>query len=49
MIVATRNKLRTLAGRPLRVDTGDVELDAELAGIRQIITGYEQRTLYRIG
>jgi predicted polyphosphate/ATP-dependent NAD kinase len=49
MIVATRNKLRTLEGRPLRVDTGDVELDAELAGIRQIITGYEQRTLYRIG
>jgi predicted polyphosphate/ATP-dependent NAD kinase len=49
MIVATRNKLRTLAGRPLRVDTGDAELDAELAGIRQIITGYEQRTLYRIG
>ena len=49
MIVATRNKLRSLQGRPLRVDTGDVELDAELAGIRQIITGYEQRTLYRIG
>jgi predicted polyphosphate/ATP-dependent NAD kinase len=49
MIVATRNKLRSLEGRPLRVDTGDVELDAELAGIRQIITGYEQRTLYRIG
>ena len=41
MIVATRNKLRSLEGRPLRVDTGDVELDAELAGIRQIITGYE--------
>jgi len=49
MIVATRNKLRSLEGRPLRVDTGDVELDAELAGIRQIVTGYEQRTLYRIG
>lgn len=48
VIVATRNKLRSLEGRPLRVDTGDTELDAELAGMKQIITGYEQRTLYRI-
>ena len=48
VIVATRNKLRSLEGRPLRVDTGDAELDAELAGMKQIITGYEQRTLYRI-
>jgi predicted polyphosphate/ATP-dependent NAD kinase len=49
IIVATRNKLRSLQGRPLRVDTGDSELDAELAGMKRIITGYEQRTLYRIG
>jgi len=48
VIVATRNKLRSLDGRSLRVDTGDTELDAELAGMKQIITGYEQRTLYRI-
>ena len=49
IIVATRNKLHSLEGRPLRADTGDIELDAELAGMKQIITGYEQRTLYRIG
>jgi predicted polyphosphate/ATP-dependent NAD kinase len=49
VIVATRNKLRSLEGRPLRVDTGDTGLDAELAGMKQVITGYEQRTLYRIG
>ena len=49
MIVATRAKLRSLQGRPLRVDTGDSVLDAELAGMKQVITGYEQRTLYRIG
>lgn len=48
IIVATRDKLRSLEGRPLRVDTGDTELDAELVGMKQIITGYEQRTLYRI-
>ena len=49
IIVATRNKLRSLQGRALRVDTGDRDLDQELAGMKQIITGYEQRTLYRIG
>lgn len=49
IIVATRKKLRSLQGRPLRVDTGDNRLDSELAGMKQIITGYEQRTLYRIG
>ncbi|NNJ96481.1 MAG: ATP-NAD kinase family protein [Gammaproteobacteria bacterium] len=49
IIVATRNKLRSLHGRALRVDTGDSDLDLELAGMKQIITGYEQRTLYRIG
>ena len=48
LIVATRNKLRSLEGRPLRVDTGDTELDAELSGMKQIITGYEQRTLYKL-
>ena len=49
IIVATRNKLRSLQGRPLRVDTGDSELDAELVGMKQILSGYEQHTLYRIG
>ncbi|UCB55641.1 MAG: ATP-NAD kinase family protein [Thiotrichales bacterium] len=48
IIVATRNKLRSLDGRPLRVDTGDVELDTALRGMKQIITGYDQRTLYKI-
>ncbi len=48
VIVATRKKLRSLNGRPLRVDTGDAELDAELSGMKHINTGYEQRTLYEI-
>ena len=48
VIVATRNKLRSLQGKPMRVDTGDMDLDAELAGIKQVVTGYEQRTLYRM-
>lgn len=48
VIIATREKLRSLQGRPLRVDTGDSVLDEELAGLAQVVTGYEQRTLYKI-
>jgi predicted polyphosphate/ATP-dependent NAD kinase len=49
LIVASNEKLRTLAGRSLIVDSGDVELDARLAGLVQVITGYQQRTLYKMG
>ncbi len=49
LIVASNEKLRSLEGRPLIVDSGDVALDAELAGSVQVISGYDQRTLYRLG
>jgi predicted polyphosphate/ATP-dependent NAD kinase len=49
VIIATREKLRSLQGRPLRLDTGDSALDQELAGMTQVVTGFEQRTLYRLG
>ncbi|MDH5387743.1 MAG: ATP-NAD kinase family protein [Gammaproteobacteria bacterium] len=48
IVVATNEKLRSLQGRPLLLDTGSPQLDKELAGIRQIVTGFEQRTLYKI-
>lgn len=48
MIIATNEKLRSLDGRPMRMDTGDAALDASWAGGVQVITGYEQRTFYRI-
>ena len=48
-IVATRTKLAGLGGRALGVDTGDPELDAELAGLWPIVTGYEEEVLYRVG
>jgi predicted polyphosphate/ATP-dependent NAD kinase len=47
-IVATERKLTALGGRPLRVDTGDAELDAALSGYRRIITGYRRETVYRV-
>ncbi len=48
MIVATPNKLATLRGRPLRVDSGDHGLDEELKGYFKLHTGYGRRTIYKI-
>ena len=48
IIVATNEKLHSLQGRPLLVDTGDVQLDARLRGVKQIVTGFDQRTLYKV-
>lgn len=48
IIIATRNKLRELEGRPLLVDTGDPELDRELCGLIPVLTGYEDEVLYRV-
>ena len=45
-IAATKQKLQQLDGRPLRSDTGDEELDSELAGIIAVITGYDDRVFY---
>jgi predicted polyphosphate/ATP-dependent NAD kinase len=49
LIVASNEKLRSLEGRPLLIDSGDPALDAELAGMVQVISGYQQRTLYKSG
>jgi predicted polyphosphate/ATP-dependent NAD kinase len=48
IVVATQAKLISLEGAPLRVDTGDEELDAELAGWIRVVTGHGQRTMSRI-
>ena len=48
VVVATPAKLAGLRGRPLLVDTGDAELDGELAGHLTVITGPSDRTVYRV-
>ena len=48
VVVATPAKLAGLRGRPLLVDTGDAGLDAELAGHLTVITGPDDRTVYRV-
>lgn len=48
VVVAAKSKITTLEGRPLLVDTNDPGLDAELTGYREVITGYDDRILYRV-
>jgi predicted polyphosphate/ATP-dependent NAD kinase len=48
-VVASRTKLLSLEGRPLRVDTGDAALDRRLAGLVEVTTGYDDAIFYRIG
>ena len=48
LVVAAKSKIAALEGRPLLVDTNDPELDRELSGWRPVITGYEDRIMYRV-
>jgi predicted polyphosphate/ATP-dependent NAD kinase len=48
IIIASNEKLRSLQKRPMISDTGDVELDNRLAGLYAVITGYQQKTLYKL-
>jgi predicted polyphosphate/ATP-dependent NAD kinase len=48
VVVATRAKIKALEGRPLLLDTGDAGLDQSLAGLWEILCGYDDRLLYRV-
>ncbi len=48
IIIATNEKLRSLDKRPMISDTGDIALDKQLAGLYSVVTGYQQKTLYRL-
>lgn len=48
-VIATKEKLEQLQGRPLLADTGDTALDHELAGLINILTGYNDYVMYRLG
>ena len=47
-VICTPGKLHALAGRPMLVDSGDLELDTRLNGQISITTGYRERAVYRI-
>lgn len=46
LLVATKSKLQSLNGRPLISDSGDMTVDADLAGLMPVITGYKDQVLY---
>ena len=48
VIVATAEKLSSLRGRPLLVDTGDPDTDAWLSGYYRVVTGYREVTVYGV-
>lgn len=48
-LLATKGKIQQLAGRPLISDSGDPQLDIELAGMLKILVGYNDYVMYRLG
>jgi predicted polyphosphate/ATP-dependent NAD kinase len=48
IIVATKQKIHSFNGRPLLVDTGDMNIDKQLCGYARIITGYREEIVYKI-
>ncbi len=48
IVVATPEKINSLRGRPLLVDTGDRAVDRMLSGYMRVITGYKEETIYKI-
>ena len=47
-IISTPSKIFALQGKPLVVDTGDVHIDAELAGMHRVITGASETMIYPV-
>jgi len=48
VIISTPKKIQSLEKRPIRVDTGDAVLNKSLMGVVPVITGYDEKILYRI-
>lgn len=48
-IIATKEKIQSLQGRPLLVDSNDPELDKSFSGYQSVLVGYDEFILYPIG
>lgn len=49
IVIATKTKLNHLAGRPLIIDSDSIAINQEFSGVYSIITGYDDRVLYKAG
>ena len=49
LVIATENKILSLSGRPLLVDTGDEVTNELFSGFIKVITGYRMSTMARVG
>ncbi len=47
-MVATRQKIAALGGRPLLVDTGSEETNDMLTGYMRVVTGYDEEIAVRV-
>ena len=48
IVVSTTEKIHSLRGRPLWVDSGDPEVDGMLGGYVRVVTGYNERIIYKV-
>lgn len=48
IVAATNNKIQSIEGNVLRVDTGDAEVDAMLRGFIRVVTDYKEWRLMRV-
>ena len=49
LLIASKTKLQQLEGRPLLADSGDATLDKQLTGLINVLTGYNDYVMYRLG
>jgi predicted polyphosphate/ATP-dependent NAD kinase len=48
IVVSTSEKINSLGGEPLWVDTGDRTVDEMLSGYMKVVTGYNEHIMYRV-
>jgi len=48
IVVSTSAKIHSLGGRPLLVDTGDRAVDSMLSGYTNVVSGYNERIVYKV-